>query len=533
MDDDGLRNYHVKESYGARLSSLDYDPTQEVTEFNCFSGGSIEKSSVDSIKTELNCFNGGGSIEKSSDDNIKTELNCFNGGIIEKSLTNNAYAANNNTNAANDNDNINKSNDTNWINFFSMPGICVTDIAKQTLSTPLKMIHFFDFNDEEVNDIRAVRFISFQDLKKFPCLPKYNDNKDICIDFLSIKRQHSLFIYVSHTWLRDQNSIIHPDNSNNDKFNLIISAIDRIQAINAKLFSQLYIWIDYCCTNQDNLKSTDYEILDKVIEACDIILTPIIDEDFDSWNLDDTCQAGYLHDYKAKAWNLYLNNSWTYLELLLAASIPLYPDTDIIFSLRKSKASNALKQAMVVGRRPHFIYGTKEERNKKDPYLLPGMYGKINKLLKDHGDPRMMYISKESDRKKIDFLYDKLITYIFVNEQIMISKKFKGKSTIINDDGEIYSGDLKNDLRHGRGFLIFPNGSSYKGKFINGKFHDKKGVFVWASGDSYYGGFVNGSMEGDGVFSRACDGYSEHGIWKDDKLTKSSRKKTDEKCILM
>ena len=201
--------------------------------------------------------------------------------------------------------------------------------------------------------------------------------------------------------------------------------------------------------------------------------------------------------------------------------------------MRKSKASKALKQAIIVGRRPHFIYGTKEQRSNNDPYLLPGMYGKINKLLVDHGDPRMMYISKESDRKKIEFLYDKLTTYIFVNEQIMISKKFKGKSTTeINDDGEIYIGDLKNDLRHGRGFLIFPNGSSYKGKFVNGKFNDKKGVFVWASGDSYYGGFVNGSMEGNGIFSRACDGYSEHGFWKNDKLTKTSRK-TVEKCIMM
>ena len=523
--DDKLESYHIRETYGARLSSLSWDPTKDKHQ---------------TVDTELNCFNGG-SIEKSSVDNTKTELNCFNGGGIEKSPTNNTIAGTKNVANDNNNNNTNAANEFSSINFFSISGVCITDIAKQTLSSPLEVIHFFDFHDEEVNDIRAIRFISFQDLKKFPCLPKYNDNKDLSIDFLSIKRQHSLFIYISHTWLRnpDQNfNSIHPDNSNNDKFHLIISAIDRIQSIHAKLFSQVYVWIDYCCTNQDSLTSTEYEILDKVIEASDIILTPIIDEDFDSWNLEDTCQAGYLYDYKAKSWNgvekhSYLNRSWTYLELLLSASIPLYPDTDIIFSLRKSKASNALKQAMILGRRPHFIYGTKEERSNNNPYLLPGMYGKINKLLKDHGDPRMMYISKESDRKKIDFLYDKLITYIFINEQIMISKKFKGKlTTEINDDGEIYIGDLKNDLRHGRGFLIFPNGSSYKGKFVNGKFNDKKGVFVWASGDSYYGGFVNGSMDGDGIFSRACDGYTEHGIWKDDKLTKSSRK-TVEKCILM
>jgi len=223
MMDDELESYYIRETYGAHLSSLSWDPTKDKHQ---------------TVDTELNCFNGGGN-EISSVDNIKTELNCFNGGGIEKSPSNNTNAATNN--AGNDNNNTNAANDTNWINVFSIPGVCVTDIAKQTLSSPLEMIHFFDFNDEEVNDIRSIRFISFQDLKKFPCLPKYNDNKDICIDFLSIKRQHSLFIYVSHTWLPpDQNfNSIHPDNSNNDTFHLIISSIDRIQSIHAKLFSQV------------------------------------------------------------------------------------------------------------------------------------------------------------------------------------------------------------------------------------------------------------------------------------------------------
>lgn len=471
MDDNDsvIESYYIKETFGAKLTSLAYDPSKE-----------IHYSDDHNSYNLLNCRSENFTCDDSINDEVDTVVS-----------------------------------ENSWIDFL-IPGICVTDIAK-TLSSPLEIVHYFD-NNEDVMDIRSIRFINFNDLKLFSSLPKYNDNKNICIDYNTIKRQFSLFIYVSHLW----HTPLIPDNSDNDKFQLIISAIERIKN-QAKGFSKIYVHIDYCCCDQ---KSIEYQILDKIIETCDLVVTPVVDKDNHDWDLIDTCTAGFLHDYKAKNWNDYLRVK--VIELLFAGSIPLYPDTDKIANLRKSKLSGALLQAMKQGRRAHFIFGTKEREHENEPYLLPALHNEIPALATKY-DLRKK-ISKESDQAKIEFLYEKLNTYIFLGS---VSASIKGKENAkMFENGDIHFGDIRNNKKHGRGFLIMKNGSSYEGKFKYDTFNDKKGKYTMNNGDQYIGGFTNGKRNGPGVFTRVYNNVIEQGIWKDDKLVKQLES-SDKKCSIM
>lgn len=105
--------------------------------------------------------------------------------------------------------------------------------------------------DNEV--LPPIRLISFDKLKKRDDFPRNPDNKNLCVVADKIDREKSLLIFLSHCWLRGfpgapgYDKKPHPDNASNDKFKLMISAI------NALIFSQtknikeenVYVWIDF------------------------------------------------------------------------------------------------------------------------------------------------------------------------------------------------------------------------------------------------------------------------------------------------
>jgi hypothetical protein len=71
--------------------------------------------------------------------------------------------------------------------------------------------------------------------------------------------------------------------------------------------------------------------------------------------------AGWLVDYKAAAWRVgphaYLSRSWCRMEMFYAANIPLREDNET----RMCKFEKGLKHAATHGRRPHLLYGTRED----------------------------------------------------------------------------------------------------------------------------------------------------------------------------
>ncbi len=109
-------------------------------------------------------------------------------------------------------------------------------------------------------------------------------------------------------------------------------------------------------------------------------------------------------------------------------------------------------------------------------------------------------------------------------------------------------GEQKNEIRHGKGIYLFPNGNVYDGEWKNkggtgkmngmgvnfnirkkwkyeGQFKDDQwhgnGIYHYGDGAFYIGGFENGNFHGFGTLLSA-DGQKviKFGLWENDELKK-------------
>ena len=120
----------------------------------------------------------------------------------------------------------------------------------------------------------------------------------------------------------------------------------------------------------------------------------------------------------------------------------------------------------------------------------------------------------------------------------------EGTGQLSVEDGQFYSGEFKNDLPHGKGINIWPNGNVYEGECENGKrngmgvyfnirkkwryegqYKDGKrhgsGIWHQEDGTFYIGGFENDDFHGFGTLLSA-DGLKviKFGLWENDELKK-------------
>jgi hypothetical protein len=87
-------------------------------------------------------------------------------------------------------------------------------------------------------------------------------------------------------------------------------------------------------------------------------------------------------------------------------------------------------------------------------------------------------------------------------------------STAIAGDAKIqskYEGDFKENLRHGDGTYVLPDGSVYTGQWRDGMMSGR-GVFTWPDGSLYEGDWKDGKRHGLGVL-KVSDGFSYDGNW--------------------
>jgi hypothetical protein len=96
----------------------------------------------------------------------------------------------------------------------------------------------------------------------------------------------------------------------------------------------------------------------------------------------------------------------------------------------------------------------------------------------------------------------------FVNDQ------FHGKGRITWPDNSIFEGDLDNGAISGHGRFTTTEGNVYDGEWRGNQRHGN-GRFNWASGASYVGEYVRGRKEGKGVYIDKNIRYE--GEWKNDK----------------
>jgi hypothetical protein len=62
----------------------------------------------------------------------------------------------------------------------------------------------------------------------------------------------------------------------------------------------------------------------------------------------------------------------------------------------------------------------------------------------------------------------------------------------------IYTGQFKNNVRHGQGILKYPNGDVYDGMWKNNQMYGN-GILTYANGDYFSGEFVDGKINGHGI----------------------------------
>ncbi len=87
----------------------------------------------------------------------------------------------------------------------------------------------------------------------------------------------------------------------------------------------------------------------------------------------------------------------------------------------------------------------------------------------------------------------------------------QGKETI-NWLGGKYQGDTIQGTPHGKGRLLFPNGTKYEGGWAEGK-PDGQGIVIYPSGGAYKGNFKAGKKDGFGIY-RSPDGKITSGLWE-------------------
>ena len=73
-----------------------------------------------------------------------------------------------------------------------------------------------------------------------------------------------------------------------------------------------------------------------------------------------------------------------------------------------------------------------------------------------------------------------------------------GFGNYFSSEGEIYSGNWKNDRIEGEGTFIYSDGRKYKGNFKN-DVKDGYGEYYWPDGDIYKGFWKNGKRHGKGI----------------------------------
>jgi hypothetical protein len=395
-------------------------------------------------------------------------------------------------------------------------------------------------------DYPFIRLISFNNFKNRGCMPRYPDDKELTISLSEITQEEynrSLFVFVSHCWLRGWSGAEgwdgrpHPDNAGNGKYALCVDGIDRIMKNMATGMENCFLWLDFGCIDQDGNPAGELKMLDKIVQVCDCLFTPIYDIDHEKWNFPQMINNWY-DDYLSSAWNAtpfsYMNRGWCRIEMFYAVNVPLIEDSED----RKTRFKAGIAYHRGQGRRPHILYGSKEVGNLHSPIVLPPLQ---NSYFEKYS-PLKGTVSVETDKVHIEMLVKELEPFMksvkvgYEGEYKDGKLHGKGKYTSVDGDvyegewkdnnmhgqgkltyasGDVYEGEFKDDKNHGKGKYTFADGDVYEGEYKDGKKHGK-GKFTYASGDVYEGEYKDGKKHGKGKYTYA-DGAVYEGEFKDDK----------------
>ncbi len=103
------------------------------------------------------------------------------------------------------------------------------------------------------------------------------------------------------------------------------------------------------------------------------------------------------------------------------------------------------------------------------------------------------------------FLLGTTNNYIPFN-QCVSGNCVNGKGKMVFPNGDTYEGDFVNGKPEGQGTMAFKNGNHYTGQFVKGMMNGK-GKFRYGIGSIYEGNFVNDKMDGQGTMTELDGSY--------------------------
>jgi len=324
-------------------------------------------------------------------------------------------------------------------------------------------------------EVQPIRFIEFSDFKECGQFPSLVNNEKIIREVSSLDLADAFVIYVSHVWLRSRPSQDNfkdhprPDSEDNKHYNLCVAGIESLLVSNKVALKDCYLWIDCSCLAQrdpaialeqdpakkikvNRMSEIDRQI-GQIMYYCDCMFTP-------DAGLADFARTNIFADQKKSSETghvAYLNRGWCLLEMFYSSFIPLSK----VSQRKQQHVGRAVDHAFDLKRRPHFVYGPKEQAHSKVPLVVPAMR---HSSLKSN-DPLKGYFTHDEDVKVVKTLLKEL-TYHYMKPEKL---GYKGNT------------DAKG-LRHGHGRYVFPSGGVYEGGYENGLKHGF-GRFEMASGD--------------------------------------------------
>eukprot|EP00602_Paraphysomonas_sp_CaronLab_P002492 CAMPEP_0185038210 /NCGR_PEP_ID=MMETSP1103-20130426/33600_1 /TAXON_ID=36769 /ORGANISM="Paraphysomonas bandaiensis, Strain Caron Lab Isolate" /LENGTH=361 /DNA_ID=CAMNT_0027576541 /DNA_START=537 /DNA_END=1619 /DNA_ORIENTATION=+ len=251
------------------------------------------------------------------------------------------------------------------------------------------------------------------------------------------------------------------------------------------------------------------------MKCSDCLFTPLVDSD-GSW-IYEPSSFGPIVDYKAACFRDgsvgYLNRAWCRLEMFYASCVPLKN------TLMRDDVARNMKVAILDGRRPHFLYGSKESVDDLDLIeMLPLELTHFSRF-----DPQRGYLTRSTDEPLIaELVQDELLPLLsrvrpgYRGTRNHLMQKH-GRGRCVEESGDIYDGEYYESRKQGRGKMVWANGDIYTGEWAQGEMHGQ-GRMLCVDGSEYDGEWREGKRAGIGR-CRYADGGQYDGEWANNTIT--------------
>ena len=155
---------------------------------------------------------------------------------------------------------------------------------------------------------------------------------------------------------------------------------------------EVAVWVDYCCIDQDGAPASELDNLGGLIQACDLILTPVVDVEHKKWDYPQGVSNWFVQ-YLAAGWKEYWSRGWCRVEAMCAAVKPVDEGRAELFR-------GAVKVQLLAGHRPHVLFGTKELEgaNGGAPLFLPPL---PHAMFEQQYAPERGQLTDEADRDAV------------------------------------------------------------------------------------------------------------------------------------